>query len=133
MEYDFPAWYYSSTFGGVQTFPPWEETCTQESRKQKQKHWPGASLPLPALPNVSKRWWQLSVLCWLVKWISKHQGSDAPRSSGVSKMMPEGEERRYWQSPGAATCETWEMMQEHRSPGAFEGALQKRWMLFTHP
>lgn len=92
MEYDFPAWYYSSAFGGVQTFPPWEERGVQESRKQKRACWPGASWPPPALPHTSKRRWQPAVLCWLVKPISERQGDDAPRSREPAKRCQE--ERR---------------------------------------
>lgn len=71
MEYDFPAFHYSSAFGDVQMFPLWEEMHT--CRKHKQQCWLGTCLPLPELPNTSKWRWQLSVFCWLFECISHCQ------------------------------------------------------------
>jgi len=78
MKYGFPAWCSSSALGGAQTFPPWEETRTPESRKPKQKPRPGASSPLPARRNVSQRR-RLPVPRGLAKRLSERRGDDAPR------------------------------------------------------
>lgn len=108
MEYYFPAFYYSSTFGDVQMFPLQEGTHThthiQKSRKRKQKCWPGACSPLPALPNISKWRWQLSVFCWLFKCISKCQGADATFFPLNEQNGSKKEERRG--APGEASAPT---------------------------
>lgn len=115
MEYGVPARRYSSAFGGVQTFPPREGTRRQESRKQKQNRWPGASWPPPALPSVSKRRRQRSVLCRPAKRVSERRGCDAPRSGERAKRRRG--ERGDRKVPDPLRARAWERRRRIRPQG----------------